>query len=58
MKRVVAKNPELLEEMKQKTGCRNPEMKNGKACRKAEELYKRKGGKYKRVKTVKDLLLL
>ncbi|MBD3252514.1 hypothetical protein GF386_02180 [Candidatus Pacearchaeota archaeon] len=58
MKRVIPKNPRLLKEIKEKTGCRNKEISNGKACRKAEKLYKIKGGKYKRIKTIKDLLLL
>lgn len=55
MKRVIPTKPGLLEEMKEKTGCSNKEISNGKLCRKAEELYKQNGGKYKRTQTAKEL---
>jgi len=55
MKRVVPTRPKLLDEMKDKTGCNNKEMASAKACEKALRLYKIKGGKYKRIKTLKDL---
>lgn len=55
MKRVIPTKPKLLEDMKEKTGCSNKEIASAKSCKKAERMYKQRGGKYKRIKTIKDL---